>query len=97
MLTPLLVLLLGASSADAMNTFSLKPAPPERCAGKCASRYRLQLVEDGGGDAKLRALRENAVKCNVVGAQRCLSKRRLMWSSDDRGPLAAVVDSLGLR
>ena len=98
MLTPLLFMLMAASSssAGAMEGFSLKARQAPRCAGKCADRYRLQLTDDEGGDAKARALRENAAKCNVVGAQRCLSRRRLMWSSDDRGPLAALAGTLGL-
>jgi hypothetical protein len=95
MLTPLLVLMLGASSVDAVNSFSLKAQAPARCSGKCAEKYRLQLTDDGGLDAKSRALRMNSVKCNVVGSQRCLTKRRLMWSSDDRGPLAALAGRLG--
>lgn len=96
MLTPLLVILLNASSVDAMNRFSLKPDAPVRCSGKCAERYRLQLTEADGGDAKARALRENPVKCNVVGSQRCLSRRRLMWSSDSGGPLSAIASRFGL-
>lgn len=96
MITPLLVILLHASSADAMNRFSLKPDAPVRCSGKCAERYRLQLTDTSGGDAKSRALTEDAVKCNVVGAQRCLSKRRLMWSSDRRGPISVLASTIGL-
>ena len=97
MLAPLLVIMLGASSAEAMNSFSLKAQPAERCSGKCAARYRLQITDSIATDAKDRALNENAVKCNVVGSQRCLSKRRLMWSSDNRGPLSTLAGTLGLR
>jgi hypothetical protein len=97
MITPLLVVMLSASSAAAMNGFSLKPDQPERCSGKCAEKYRLQITDDGGIDSKSRAMSMNATKCNVVGAQRCLSKRRLMWNSNDDGPLAALVGTLGLR
>jgi hypothetical protein len=97
MLTPLLIIMLGASSAEAMNSFTLKAQAPARCSGKCAEKYRLQLTDDDGADAKSRAMSMNSSKCNVVGAQRCLTKRRLMWSSDDRGPIAALAGTLGLR
>lgn len=96
MITPLLFVLLNASSADAMNQFSLRPDAPARCSGRCAEQYRLQLTDAGGTDAKARALNEDAEKCDLVGSRRCLSKPRLMWSSDRRGAISALADTIGL-
>ena len=96
MLTPLLFLMLGAVSAKAADTFSLPPAMPERCSGSCAERYRLRGIGDDVQDAKTRALREDADPCNLVGDKYCLSKRRLIWSSDHRGPAAALANTIGL-
>jgi hypothetical protein len=95
MFTPLLVLMLS-SAGDSVDTFSLKPAAPARCSGACAEQYRLPFSSDEG-DSKARALSDTGVKCNVVGAQRCLSKRRVMWRSNGDSPIAEVAAKLGLR
>ncbi|MES2097675.1 MAG: hypothetical protein V4459_13030 [Pseudomonadota bacterium] len=77
MFTSLLVVMLTASSSVSLQKFTLKPSPPaKRCVGSCAERYRLPDVDDDAITAKDRAMRQDGSKCNVVGAQRCLSKRR---------------------
>lgn len=83
MLTPIIVMLMGAAVARPPQTYKLPPAPPPpRCKGKCAEKYRLPLTSDDTPDMKDRALALDGSKCNVVGAQRCLSKRRVIFRSD---------------
>ena len=96
MLTPLLVLSLSAAT-NAVDRYSLKPSSPTRCTGACAERYRLPFSSDDGGNAKARAMATDGTKCNVVGAERCLSKRRVMWRSNGDSPISALASSLGLR
>jgi hypothetical protein len=81
MFTSLLVILLSASSPAAWQKFTLKPSAPKRCTGSCAERYRLPAASDDPITAKDRAMRQDGRKCNVVGAQRCLSKRRTIIRS----------------
>jgi hypothetical protein len=85
MLTPVLLVMLGAAShnANLKLNFTLKPqAPPTRCVGECADRYRLPASSDDIDSAKDRALATDGRKCNVVGAMRCLSKRRTLLRSN---------------
>jgi hypothetical protein len=83
MLTSLLVVMLTASSSASMQKFTLKPSPPpKRCTGGCAERYRLPASSDDPITAKDRAMRQDGNRCNVVGAQRCLSKRRTIIRAD---------------
>ncbi|WP_066813278.1 hypothetical protein [Sphingomonas asaccharolytica] len=85
MLTPVLLVLLGAAShnANLKLNFTLKPqAPPTRCVGECADRYRLPASSEDTQSLKDRALAYDGRKCDVIGAMRCLSKRRTLLRSD---------------
>jgi hypothetical protein len=85
MLTPLLLVMLGAAShsANLKLNFTLKPpAPPTRCVGRCADRYRLPASSDDIDSAKDRAVADDGSKCDVIGAMRCLSKRRTLLRSN---------------
>jgi hypothetical protein len=85
MLTPLLLVMLGAAShnPNLKLNFTLKPpAPPTRCVGGCADRYRLPASSDDIESAKDRALADDGSKCDVIGAMRCLSKRRTLLRSN---------------
>lgn len=84
MLTPVIVMLMGAAVTRPPQSYKLPPAPPPaRCKGVCAKKYRLPLATDDDPDAKDRALAVDGSKCNVVGAQRCLSKRRVILRSSE--------------
>ena len=86
MLTPLLMLMLGAAAHNPNSTlkFTLKPnAPPTRCLDRCADRYRLPASIDDSESLKDRALADDGSRCNVVGAMRCLSKRRTVLRSSE--------------
>lgn len=87
MLTPLVLMMVGAASHNSTLKldFTLKPqARPTRCVGGCADRYRLPASSDDIESAKDRALANDGRKCDVIGAMRCLSKRRtLLRSSQD--------------
>jgi hypothetical protein len=87
MLTPLLFVMLGAAAHNPplKLNFTLKPqAPPSRCVGVCADRYRLPASSEDTQSLKDRALADDGRKCDVIGAMRCLSKRRtLLRSSQD--------------
>lgn len=85
MLTPLLLILLGAAahSPPLKLNFTLRPqAPPTRCVGVCADRYRLPASSDDTQSLKDRALAYDGRKCDVIGGMRCLSKRRTLLRSD---------------
>jgi hypothetical protein len=85
MLTPLLLVMLGAAAhhPNLKLNFTLKPqAPPTRCVGGCADRYRLPASSDDVESAKDRALADDGSKCDVIGAMRCLSKRRTLLRSN---------------
>jgi len=84
MLTPLLLVMLGATAhnPNLKLNFTLKPpAPPTRCMGGCADRYRLPASSDDTESLKDRALADDGSKCDVIGAMRCLSKRRTLLRS----------------
>lgn len=87
MLTPLLFVMLGATAHNPplKLNFTLKPPPPpSRCVGVCADRYRLPASSEDTQSLKDRALADDGRKCDVIGAMRCLSKRRtLLRSSQD--------------
>jgi hypothetical protein len=85
MLTPLLFVMLSAAASHPQVKFTLKPgSPPARCSGRCADRYRLPASVDDSESLKERALANDGSKCDVIGAKRCLSKRRtLLRSSED--------------
>ena len=86
MLTPLLLFMLGATAhnPNLKLNFTLKPkAPPTRCVDGCADRYRLPASSDDVESLKDRALADDGSKCNVVGAMRCLSKRRTLLRSSE--------------
>lgn len=88
MLTPVLLIMLAAATPHtSLKTlqFDLKPPPPPaRCSGACAERYRLPASSDDSETLKDRALADDGSKCDVVGAMRCLSKRRtVLRSSED--------------
>jgi hypothetical protein len=94
MLTPLLFVLLGAAASNPQVKFSLKPqAPPMRCTGRCADRYRIPASSDDIQSLKDRALANDGSKCDVVGARRCLSKRRTLLRSDE-DPMETLRDNL---
>ena len=85
----LFVVALGASVSSKLPPFNLKPSPrvAMRCTGRCADQYRIPASSDDT-DAdpqtmKARALADDGSKCNVVGAMRCLSKRRVMLRSSE--------------
>ena len=85
MLTPLLLVMLGAGAhnPNLKLNFTLKPsAPPTRCVGGCADRYRLPASSEDTVSIKDRALADDGRKCDVIGAMRCLSKRRTLLRSD---------------
>jgi hypothetical protein len=85
MLTPLLLVMLGAAAhnPNLKLNFTLKPqAPPTRCVGECADRYRLPASSDDTQSRKDRALAVDGSKCDVIGAMRCLSKRRTLLRSN---------------
>jgi len=88
MLTPLLLIMLAAASPHSSLKklqFDLKPSAPTvpvRCSGACADRYRLPASSDDIEPIKDRAVADDGGKCNVVGAMRCLSKRRTILRSD---------------
>ena len=48
-----------------------KPVARAKCAGKCASRYRLASSVDEEGASKYRALSEDGTDCNVTRAKIC--------------------------
>jgi len=84
MLTALLLVMLGAAAhnPNLKLNFTLKPpAPPTRCMGGCADRYRLPATSDDTESLKDRALADDGSKCDVIGAMRCLSKRRTLLRS----------------
>ena len=85
MVTPLLLFMLGATAhnPNLKLNFTLKAKPPPtRCVDRCADRYRLPASSDDIESAKDRALATDGRKCNVVGAMRCLSKRRTLLRSN---------------
>ncbi|HEX4694956.1 hypothetical protein [Sphingomonas sp.] len=82
MFMPLVALL--STAAGQSLAYTLPPPPkPERCTGRCAARYRLPGSSDDDASAKDRALRDDGSKCDVVGAQRCLSARHTILRSDE--------------
>jgi hypothetical protein len=87
MLMPLLFVMLAAATPHSSLKklkFDLKPKPaPTRCTGSCAERYRLPASSDDTDSIKDRALADNGAKCDVVGAMRCLSKRRTILRSNE--------------
>lgn len=80
-----LVMLMGAAIASkSLPNYTLPPQRPVRCRGRCAEQYRLPLDSRTEETAKDRAMAQDGSKCDVVGAQRCLSKRRaILRSSED--------------
>jgi hypothetical protein len=84
MLTPLLFVMLGAAAHNPplKLDFTLKPQAPSRCSGICAERYRLPASSEDTQSQKDRALAYDGRKCDVIGAMRCLSKRRTLLRSD---------------
>lgn len=79
-----LVVLMGAAVASKpLLSFTLPAPRSTRCTGRCAEQYRLPLSSDTEETAKDRAMAEDGTKCNVVGAQRCLSKRRTILRSTE--------------
>jgi hypothetical protein len=84
MLTPLLLVMLGAAAhhPNLKLNFTLKPQAPTRCVGECADRYRLPASSDDIEPVKDRALADDGSKCDVIGAMRCLSKRRTLLRSN---------------
>ena len=85
MLISLLVVALGASVSSKLPPFNLKPVQrtPVRCTGECAEQYRIPASSDDDRSIKARALADDGSKCNVVGAKRCLSRRRVMLRSGE--------------
>ncbi len=85
MLISLMVVALGASVSSKLPPFTLKPVPraPARCTGECADQYRIPASSDDSQTMKSRALADDGSKCDVVGAMRCLSKRRVMLRSSE--------------
>lgn len=86
MLTPLLFVMLGATAhnPNLKLNFTLKPpSPPARCVGQCADRYRLPASSDDIESIKDRAVADDGSKCDVVGAMRCLSRRRTVLRSSE--------------
>ena len=94
MLTPLVFVMLAAATPHNAKShaalkrlqFDLKPSSlpaPTRCSGSCADRYRLPASSDDIETLKDRALADDGGKCDVVGAMRCLSKRRTILRSSE--------------
>lgn len=79
----MVMMFIGAAATASIPDFQLKPARPARCTGKCAEQYRLPLDADNEETAKDRAFAIDGTKCDVVGAQRCLSKRRTVLRSTE--------------
>ena len=48
-----------------------RPTTRARCAGKCASRYRMQTSSEDNDASKYRALSEDGTDCNVTRAKIC--------------------------
>lgn len=96
MLTPLLVMLAAVTPHMSLKKvhFDLKPpSAPARCTGACADRYRVPASSDDAESLKQRALANDGSKCDVVGAMRCLSKRRtLLRSTED--PMETLRENL---
>ena len=79
------IALLSATSGQLL-AYKLPPSPlpkPQRCTGRCAARYRLPASSDDAVSAKYRALNDDGRKCDVIGAERCLSKRHTILRSDE--------------
>jgi hypothetical protein len=99
MLTPVLLIMLAAATPHSSLKklqFDLKPPlplPRTRCKDACAERYRLPASSDDTESLKERALADDGSKCDVVGAMRCLSKRRtVLRSSED--PMETLRENL---
>lgn len=97
MLTPLLFVMLAAASPHASwkkLRFELKPPPqPTRCSGACAERYRIPASSDDSEPLKDRALANDGSKCDVIGAARCLSRRRVVLRSTEN-PMETLRENL---
>jgi hypothetical protein len=93
MVTVSLAMILAASAA-ALPNYTLPPVKPDRCAGKCAARYRIPASGDGDDSVKDRALADDGSKCNVVGARRCTSKRHTVLRSTE-DPMDTWRSALG--
>jgi hypothetical protein len=92
MVTVSLAMMLAANAA--LPNYTLPPAKPDRCAGKCAARYRIPASIDGDYSVKDRALADDGSKCNVVGARRCASKRHTVLRSTE-DPMDTWRSALG--
>jgi hypothetical protein len=96
MLTPLLFVMLAAATPQSSLRklqFDLRPRAPARCSGSCAERYRLPASSDDSESIKDRALANDGAKCDVIGAMRCLSKRRTLLRSTEN-PMATLRENL---
>jgi hypothetical protein len=93
MVTVSLAMMLAANVA-ALPNYTLPPAKSDRCAGKCAARYRVPASADGDNSVKDRALADDGSKCNVVGARRCTSKRHTVLRSTE-DPMDTWRSALG--
>ncbi len=77
------IVLMAAAATKPLPNYKMPPARPARCRGKCANQYRLPIAGDDDPTSKDRAMAEDGSKCDVVGAQRCLSKRRVILRSTE--------------
>jgi len=92
-----LVLMMAAATSrpmpiTKMPNYKIPAARPMRCRGKCAEQYRLPEASESDPDAKDRAMAQDGSRCNVVGAQRCLSKTRTILRSNEN-PAATLSAS----
>jgi hypothetical protein len=96
MLTPLMMMMLAAATPHnslKKLQFDLKPPAPARCKDSCAERYRIPASSDDSESIKARALADDGAKCDVVGAMRCLSKRRTLLRSNE-DPMETLRENL---
>lgn len=97
MLTRLLLVMLAVATPHSSLKklqFDLQPKPaPTRCTGSCAERYRLPASSDDMDSIKDRAQADSGAKCDVVGAMRCLSKRRTILRSSEN-PLDTLRENM---
>lgn len=78
-----LIVLMAAATASKPLPVSYSLPNPKRCTDACAEQYRLPLEADDDPTSKDRAMAQDGTRCNVVGAKRCLSKRRTILRSTE--------------